>query len=136
MQKYYLILKVLKNKVLIIPKIKSINYQFYNCICCSKNCIFLFFTFAKDLSVPPEKPKINPVVNGGVDLFFILFHCVFYGRGTRLLKPMKAMARIPAVTSAMGTPFMPLGVPVSSSCSRMPAKMTSARVKPTAMEAE
>jgi len=63
--------------------------------------------------------------------------CLFssYGRGTKPPKPMKAMASIPAVTSAMGTPFMPLGVPVSAICSRKPAKITSASAKPTAIEA-
>ena len=97
---------------------------------------FLLVSYAKTLPVIPEGPKINAPSerSGGALICFSGSH--LYGRGTRLLKPMKAMARIPAGTSAMGTPFMPLGVPVSSSYSRMPAKMTSARVKPTAMEAE
>ena len=55
---------------------------------------------------------------------------------TKLEKPMKAMARMPAVMSAMGTPFIPLGISTSSSCSRRPAKMTMATVKPMAMNTE
>ena len=44
---------------------------------------------------------------------------------------MKASARIPAVTNAIGTPFIPLGTSDNSSCSRKPAKITNANVKPT-----
>ena len=40
---------------------------------------------------------------------------------------MKAMAKIPAVTSAMGTPCMDRGMSSNSSRSRIPAKSTSAR---------
>ena len=53
---------------------------------------------------------------------------------TMPLKPMKAMARRPAEISAMGMPFIAGGSSVRLSCSRMPAKTTSARVKPKAME--
>lgn len=50
------------------------------------------------------------------------------------LKPMKAMARIPAEMRAMGMPRILSGSSVRLSCSRMPAKTTSAKVKPKAME--
>ena len=53
---------------------------------------------------------------------------------TMPLKPMKAMARRPAEINAMGMPFIAGGSSVRLSCSRMPAKTTSARVKPRAME--
>ena len=54
-------------------------------------------------------------------------------RYTTPVKPMKAMARMPAVMRAMGVPFMPFGASISSMCSRMPAKMTNAKAKPKAM---
>ena len=44
--------------------------------------------------------------------------------------PMKANAKMPAVTSAIGTPFIPFGTSDSVSCSRKPAKTTKAKVKP------
>ena len=44
---------------------------------------------------------------------------------------MNANARMPAVTNAIGTPFIPLGTSDSVSCSRKPAKTTNAKVKPT-----
>ena len=44
---------------------------------------------------------------------------------------MNANAKMPAVTSAIGTPFIPLGTSDSVSCSRNPAKTTNANVKPT-----
>ena len=50
------------------------------------------------------------------------------------LKPMKAIARIPAEMRAMGMPFIEAGSSVRESCSRMPAKTTRASVKPIAME--
>lgn len=50
------------------------------------------------------------------------------------LKPMKAMARMPAEMSAMGMPFIEAGSSVRASCSRIPAKTTRASVKPIAME--
>lgn len=53
---------------------------------------------------------------------------------TMPLKPMKAMARIPAEMRAMGMPFIEAGSSVRESCSRMPAKTTRASVKPIAME--
>ena len=53
---------------------------------------------------------------------------------TRPAKPMNAIARIPAVTSATGTPRIARGTSLSSSRSRMPEKTTSARAKPTAVE--
>lgn len=51
-------------------------------------------------------------------------------------KPMKAMARIPAVISAIGTPLNALGTSSNSSLSRMPAKSTSARANPSAVATE
>ena len=53
---------------------------------------------------------------------------------TMPLKPMKAIARMPAEMSAMGMPFIEAGSSVRESCSRIPAKTTSAKVKPKAME--
>ena len=53
---------------------------------------------------------------------------------TMPLKPMKAMARMPAEMSAMGIPFIEEGSSVRASCSRIPAKTTRASVKPIAME--
>lgn len=55
-------------------------------------------------------------------------------RYTKPAKPMKAMAKMPAVTSATGTPRMACGTSFSSSRSRMPAKTVSARAKPNAVE--
>lgn len=55
-------------------------------------------------------------------------------RYTSPAKPMKAMAKMPAVTSATGTPRMACGTSFSSSRSRMPAKTVSARAKPNAVE--
>ncbi len=51
-------------------------------------------------------------------------------------KPMKAMARIPAVISAMGTPLKAAGTSSKSRRSRRPAKRTSASPKPMAVETE
>lgn len=45
-------------------------------------------------------------------------------------KPMKASASRPAQRRANGVPRIPLGVSVSSSCSRMPANIHNARVNP------
>ena len=59
--------------------------------------------------------------------------CVLY-IFTIPLKPMKAMARMPAEMRAMGMPRILSGSSVRLSCSRMPAKTTSAKVKPKAME--
>lgn len=53
---------------------------------------------------------------------------------TMPLKPMKAIARMPAEMRAMGMPFIEVGSSVRESCSRMPAKTTRASVKPIAME--
>ena len=132
--KVLLNLKMLKNKVLIIPKIDiSISIAIFYVV--QKMCILCFFSL-QNTPEGAQNPKNRPRrVNGGVHVFLSV-SLLLYGKGTRLLNPMKAIARMPAVTRAMGTPFIPLGVPVSSSCSRMPAKMTSARVKPTAMLAE
>ena len=49
--------------------------------------------------------------------------------------PMNASASNPAVTNAIGVPFMPFGMDDSSSCSRIPAKMVNAKPKPIAVEA-
>lgn len=57
-------------------------------------------------------------------------------RYTRPEKPMKAMARIPAVMSAMGTPRNDLGTSSKSRRSRIPAKRISARAKPRAVDTE
>ena len=46
---------------------------------------------------------------------------------------MNAMARSPAQMSAMGTPRIAAGTSVRASCSRMPAKMDIAIVKPMAV---
>ncbi len=46
---------------------------------------------------------------------------------------MKAIARMLAVSSAIGIPFMPAGTSSSSSRSRSPAKSTSASEKPMAV---
>ncbi len=51
-------------------------------------------------------------------------------------KPMKAMARIPAVIKAMGVPRNATGTSSISSRSRIPAKSTSAKAKPRAVETE
>ncbi len=48
-------------------------------------------------------------------------------------KPINANARIPAVTSAIGIPFIPLGTFARAICSRMPEKITRASAKPTAV---
>ena len=48
---------------------------------------------------------------------------------------MNAIANNPAVTRAIGDPFMPLGTLTISMCSRMPAKMVSAKPNPIAVEA-
>ena len=48
---------------------------------------------------------------------------------------MNAKANNPAVTRAIGVPFMPLGIEESSNCSRIPAKMVKASPKPIAVEA-
>ena len=50
-------------------------------------------------------------------------------------KPMKAMAKRPAVIRAMGVPFIPAGMDVRASCSRMPAKIVRASPYPIAVEA-
>ncbi len=50
--------------------------------------------------------------------------------------PMNAMARMPAVMSAMGTPRKAPGTSSKSRRSRIPAKSTSARAKPRAVATE
>ena len=57
-------------------------------------------------------------------------------RYTRPEKPMKAIARIPAVTRATGAPFSAAGTSSKSRRSRIPAKSTSATPKPTAVATE
>ena len=44
-------------------------------------------------------------------------------------KPTNAIARIPAHINATGTPFMPLGTAVSSSCSLYPSKNPQSQCK-------
>lgn len=46
-------------------------------------------------------------------------------------KPINAIAMIPAVTKAIGTPSIDLGTLVSDSCSLIPEKMIRAIAKPT-----
>ena len=108
--------------------------------CCAVNgasCSVSITSCCRPAVFVAEKSHISPsVVKAFVAVSFLGMEAVRYGSGTRPLKPMKAMARMPAVTSAIGTPFMPRGVPVRSSCSRMPAKSISASAKPTAMLAE
>ena len=48
--------------------------------------------------------------------------------------PIKAIAKMPAVISAMGTPFMALGTFSNSRRSRKPANNTKANVNPMATE--
>ena len=55
---------------------------------------------------------------------------------TRPENPMNAIARIPAVISAMGMPLNALGTSSKSRRSRMPAKSTSASAKPRAVATE
>ena len=47
---------------------------------------------------------------------------------------MNAIARRPATMRAVGMPSMPLGSLVRASCSRIPAKSTSASPKPADVE--
>ena len=47
--------------------------------------------------------------------------------------PIKAIANIPAVTKAMGTPCIALGTLFNANCSRIPANITNANVKPIAI---
>ena len=49
------------------------------------------------------------------------------------LKPINAIARRPAVTSAIAIPCMPRGIFDILKCSRIPAKMTRAKAKPKAV---
>ena len=48
--------------------------------------------------------------------------------------PINAIANKPAVTKAIGVPFIPFGTFVMASCSRIPAKITNAKAKPNAVE--
>jgi hypothetical protein len=48
---------------------------------------------------------------------------------------MNAMARMPAMTSDIDTPFIPFGISTSSNCSLIPARIISARPKPIAVDA-
>ena len=50
--------------------------------------------------------------------------------------PMNAMARMPAVTRAIGIPLNALGTSSKSRRSRIPAKSTSAKAKPRAVATE
>ena len=52
---------------------------------------------------------------------------------TTPLKPMKAIAKRPAVSSAIGVPCIAFGTLLSANCSRIPAKRTSANAKPSAV---
>ena len=55
---------------------------------------------------------------------------------TKPEKPINAIARIAAVMSAIGLPFIAAGTPSSSKRSRMPAKSTNAIAKPMAVATE
>ena len=46
---------------------------------------------------------------------------------------MKAIARRPAVSRAIGVPCIAFGTLLSANCSRIPAKSTSANAKPRAV---
>ena len=59
-----------------------------------------------------------------------------YGRGTTFANPINAIAKSPAVISAIGTPRIAVGVSSTSKRSRMPAKRISARAKPRAVATE
>ncbi len=56
----------------------------------------------------------------------------FYMPYTIPVKPINAKAKIPAITNAIGTPFIPLGASIRSICSLKPANKTMANPKPTA----
>ena len=47
--------------------------------------------------------------------------------------PINARAKRPAVTKAIGIPFIPLGISASSICSLNPAKVAKANPKPMAL---
>ena len=49
-------------------------------------------------------------------------------------KPMNAIAKSPAQINAIGTPCIPFGRSVNSSCSRIPANIHKANVKPNDVE--
>ena len=66
----------------------------------------------------------------------ISYVIVVYGSGTTFAKPINAIANKPAVTKAIGTPRIASGVSSISSRSRIPAKSTKARAKPTAVATE
>ena len=59
-----------------------------------------------------------------------------YGRGTTFANPINAIAKSPAVISAIGTPRIAVGVSSTSRRSRIPAKRISARAKPSAVATE
>ena len=52
---------------------------------------------------------------------------------TKPENPINAIARIPAVINAIGTPLNAFGTSDSSNCSRIPAKRVIARPKPSAL---
>ena len=51
------------------------------------------------------------------------------------VNPINAMARMPAITSEIETPFIPFGISTNSNCSLIPARITRARPKPIAVDA-
>ena len=90
-----------------------------------------------------EATSLFRVQSGGVTVPAMLPDRLFlpdsryrFGTYTSPENPMKAMARIPAVISAMGTPLKALGTSSKSRRSRIPAKSTSARAKPSAVATE
>ena len=66
----------------------------------------------------------------------LLPYHINYGRGTTLANPINAIASNPAVISAMGTPRNDCGTSSISRRSRIPAKSTNARAKPSAVATE
>ena len=78
-------------------------------------------------------PHFNGETEDGCNQDQCLFHTAEGFKLLRLfyltmpLKPMKASARMPTLTRAMGTPLNALGTSHRARCSRIPAKITIAR---------
>ena len=90
-----------------------------------------------EAGLPPSlcwgKNNTGQSADAGWPVLYMKESCASY-IFTMPLKPMKAIARMPAEMRAMGMPFIEAGSSVRESCSRMPAKTTRASVKPIAME--
>ena len=76
--------------------------------------------------------KVSPALYQALGIFLPLITRI-YGRGTTFANPINAIARRPAVMSAMGTPRKAAGTSSTSRRSRIPAKRTRARAKPRAV---